>query len=35
MCKRALPYETEVHRVVKAGVSFNADTRIIDDWVIE
>ena len=31
----ALPYVTEGHRVVKAGISFNADTRTIDDWMIE
>ena len=31
----ATPYQTNAHRVVKAGVHFNIDTRTIDDWVIE
>lgn len=31
----ALPYHTDGNRIVMAGISFNADTRTIDDWVIE
>ncbi|MBR1402190.1 MAG: AAA family ATPase [Prevotella sp.] len=30
----AVPYQAD-HHVVKAGIHFNADTRTIDDWVIE
>jgi len=30
-----LPYHTEGNSIVMAGIRFNADTRTIDDWVIE
>jgi hypothetical protein len=30
-----LPYHTEGNSIVMAGIHFNADTRTIDDWVIE
>ena len=30
-----LPYHTEGNSIVMAGVRFNADTRTIDDWMIE
>ena len=31
----ALPYHTEGNSIVMVGIRFNADTRTIDDWVIE
>ena len=31
----ALPYHTEGNGIVMVGIRFNADTRTIDDWVIE
>jgi len=30
----ALPYQADGRRVVKVGVSMNADTRTVEDWVI-
>jgi hypothetical protein len=30
-----LPYHTEGNSIVMAGIRFNADTRTIDDWMIE
>ena len=31
----ALPYQTDGRRVVKAGISFNSETRTVNDWMIE
>lgn len=31
----AKPYETDARKVVKIGVSFNKDTRTIDNWEVE
>jgi len=31
----ATPYVTDGRRVLKAGISFNIDSRTIDDWIIE
>ena len=31
----ATPYLTSAHRVVKAGIHFDINTRTIDDWIIE
>jgi hypothetical protein len=30
----ALPYQTDVRKVVKVGVKFNAETRTPEEWVI-
>ena len=31
----AIPYQTDGRRVVKVGISFNGETRTVDDWLIE
>jgi hypothetical protein len=31
----AVPYQTNGHQVVKAGIRFDTNTRTIQDWVIE
>lgn len=31
----AAPYKNDGRQVVKVGVSFNKDTRTIDNWVVE
>ena len=31
----AIPYQNDGRRVVKVGVKFNADTRVLEGWVIE
>ena len=31
----AIPYQTDGRRVVKVGVSMNAETRTVEDWVID
>lgn len=31
----AIPYKADGRRVVKVGVSFNKETRTVDDWIVE
>jgi len=31
----AIPYQSDVRKVVKVGVVFNVETRTIDNWQVE